>query len=71
MTMPEMNGADLAQQLLSVKPLIPIIICTGFSDLINETKAKSIGIKAFVNKPILKRKLAETVRNALKGVSSV
>ncbi|MFZ1983087.1 MAG: PAS domain S-box protein [Desulfatitalea sp.] len=62
MTMPNMNGAMLAKRLLEIRKDIPIILCTGFSDLINEAQAKSIGIRHYVMKPIIKREIARTVR---------
>ena len=64
MTMPKMTGDKLAQALMKIRPDIPIILCTGHSKLVSEEKAKDMGIRAFVMKPILKRTLAEAVRKA-------
>ena len=64
-TMPEMTGDDLAKEILNIRPEIPIILCTGYSNLITEEKAKEIGIKEFCMKPVDKRKLAEMVRKVL------
>ena len=65
MTMPKMTGERLAQELISIRPDIPIILCTGFSEQINEQKAKAIGIKAFLMKPLTVNQLAKTVRAVL------
>jgi len=65
MTMPHMTGDKLARELMKIRPDIPIILCTGHSKLLSEAKAKDMGIRAFVMKPILKRTLAEAVRKAL------
>ncbi len=65
MTMPSMTGDELAKKLMAVRPDIPVIICTGFNARITEQKAKNIGIRALVPKPILKRDLAETIRRVL------
>lgn len=65
MTMPEMTGEKLARELLSIRSDIPIILCTGFSEQINAQKAKDIGIKAFVMKPITLGRFAQTVRALL------
>jgi PAS domain S-box-containing protein len=65
MSMPEINGADLAKDILSIRPDLPIILCTGFSDTIDEKKAKSIGIKSFLIKPIVLQNLAIKVRTIL------
>jgi len=61
-TMPKMTGEKLARELISIRPKIPIILCTGFNEQINEQKAKAIGIKAFLMKPLTLSRLAETVR---------
>ena len=65
MTMPHMTGDKLAQELMNVRPDIPVILCTGHSRVVSEDKAKAIGIKAFVMKPLVMRNLAETVRKVL------
>lgn len=65
MTMPHMTGDKLAQELMKIRPDIPVILCTGHSRLVSDEKAKDMGIRAFVMKPILKRAMAETVRKAL------
>ena len=65
MTMPDMTGERLAKELMQVRPDIPIILCTGFSERITEEKAKGMGIREFVMKPLLMRDLANTVRQVL------
>jgi len=62
MTMPKMTGERLALELISIRPEIPIILCTGFSEQITEQKAKAIGIKAFLMKTLTLNRLAKTVR---------
>jgi PAS domain S-box-containing protein len=65
LTMPKLTGEKLAEQLLQIKPTIPIILCTGFNTKIDEDKAKAMGIRAFILKPILKRDIAEAIRSVL------
>ncbi len=65
MSMPNITGDKLAKELQQIKPDIPIILCTGYSERINEEKAKSIGVRALVMKPIVKSVLAKTIRNVL------
>ena len=65
MTMPHMTGDKLARELMKIRPEIPIILCTGHSKLVSEKKAKEMGIRAFVMKPLVMRNMAETVRKAL------
>lgn len=63
--MPNMTGEQLARELFAIKPGIPIILCTGFSDENDEQRAKAIGIKGFLMKPVATGDLAEMVRKVL------
>ena len=65
MAMPNMTGDQLARALLSIRKDIPIIICTGFSERINQEKARSYGIKDVLMKPIVKSEMARMIRRAL------
>jgi len=65
LTMPIMTGADLAKELMRIRPDIPILLCTGFSELISEEKARHMGIKEFVMKPIVMRDMAEIIRKVI------
>jgi CheY-like chemotaxis protein len=65
MTMPNMTGDNMAQEMMRIRGGIPIILCTGFSARIDEIKAKAMGIRAFVLKPIVKNDLARKIRMAL------
>jgi PAS domain S-box-containing protein len=65
MTMPQMTGDNLSRELMSIRPDIPVILCTGFSTRIDEKQAMDMGIRAFVSKPILKSEIAETIRGVL------
>ena len=64
-TMPEMTGFELAKEVLAIRADLPIIMCTGFSYVVNEDKAKAAGIKAFAMKPLTKREVAQTIRKVL------
>ncbi len=65
MTMPEMTGVDLTKKLLALQPGLPIILCTGFSEAVNETKAKALGVREYIKKPVEQLVLAKTVKKAL------
>jgi len=67
MAMPHMTGPILAKKLLNIRPDIPIVLCTGYSEFIDEEKAREIGIQAIVMKPFVRNELARTVRNVLDG----
>ena len=64
MTMPNMTGLELAQELMRIRPDIPVILCTGFSELVTAERAKSLGLKEFIMKPVVLRQLAGAVRRS-------
>jgi signal transduction histidine kinase/ActR/RegA family two-component response regulator len=64
-TMPGITGADLARQMMQIKPGVPIILCTGYSTIMSEEKAKSIGIKEFALKPLVEKDIALLIRKVL------
>jgi len=64
-TMPNMTGKTLARELMSIRQGIPIILCTGYSEQIDEKKAGEMGIRAFVMKPIVMGQIADTIRDVL------
>lgn len=68
-TMPEMTGDMLAKDVLSLRPDIPIIICTGHSAILDAEKAKGIGIKKLLMKPIESQVLIKEVRAVLDAAS--
>jgi PAS domain S-box-containing protein len=64
-TMPYMTGVQLAENLQKVRPNIPIILCTGFSQTVARERCLELGIKEFVLKPINRQHLAQAIRRAL------
>jgi PAS domain S-box-containing protein len=67
--MPNMTGEQLTMELISIRPNIPVILCTGFSDENDEKRGKAIGIKGFLKKPVARGDLAEMVRKVLDEVA--
>ncbi|MBG0779048.1 MAG: response regulator [Desulfotignum balticum] len=65
MAMPGMSGDKLAGKLLKIRPDIPMLICTGFSRIMDSEKAASLGFKGFLYKPVLMKDLAGAIRRAL------
>jgi signal transduction histidine kinase/ActR/RegA family two-component response regulator len=65
LTMPNMTGDQLAQELMRIRPDLPIMLCTGYGESILEEKARAMGIKAFIMKPILISQMARAIRQAL------
>lgn len=65
MTMPKLNGLQLSEQILSMVPEIPIILCSGYNESI-ETQAVNDGpIKRFIQKPFRRTELAKTIKQVL------
>jgi PAS domain S-box-containing protein len=69
-TMPGTTGVELAKKIFAIRPDIPIILCTGFSHLIDAESAKAAGIQGFAMKPLTKSEIAKTVRDVLDGKNS-
>jgi signal transduction histidine kinase/ActR/RegA family two-component response regulator len=67
MTMPHMAGDRLSEKILDIRPTLPVILCTGHSDMIDEDKATALGIRKFVMKPVEKNELARAIRSALES----
>jgi CheY-like chemotaxis protein len=65
MTMPNMTGDKLTGKLLEIRPDIPIILCTGYSEYITKEKGESIGIRELLLKPLAMKELAQAVRRVL------
>jgi CheY-like chemotaxis protein len=65
MAMPHMTGDQLASEILVIRPKMPIILCTGYSEKISEEKAYKIGIRSFVMKPMDQTEFATSVRKVL------
>ncbi len=62
MTMPRMTGKTLAREVLKLRPDIPVILCTGYSDLISEAACERIGVRALMMKPYNRLELSIRVR---------
>lgn len=66
-TMPNLTGFDLARQMLTIRPEIPIFMLTGHSDTVDESKATSIGIRKYLMKPLEIFTMAEAISEVLHG----
>lgn len=65
MTMPNMTGDKLAKEILSIRPDMPIILCSGFSEKIDADKAAALGIRKYIEKPLDMSDLIVTVGKLL------
>ncbi len=65
MAMPNMSGDKLSSEIKSIRPGVPVILCTGYSDRIEDKNTKEMGIDALLMKPIIKSDLAHMVRKVI------
>ena len=63
--MPQMTGDGLTRALLSIRPELPVILCSGFTERASQERAGEIGIRRFIEKPFDRSSLARCVRDAL------
>ncbi len=64
-SLPEMTGDRLVAEIRKIRPDLPVIVCTGFSDNLAEQKAKKLGIQGILMKPVARAELARMVREVL------
>lgn len=67
MTMPKLSGAKLAAEILAIRPEMPVIICTGYSENFSRDEALKAGMRNYVMKPVVMAELAAIIREALDG----
>ncbi|MFO7734471.1 MAG: PAS domain S-box protein [Candidatus Aminicenantes bacterium] len=69
-TMPKLTGSRLAEEVLKIRPGLPVILCTGFSEIVDDDKAALIGVREFVYKPFGMREISQSIRRALAAGAS-
>ena len=66
---PEIKTRDLTEEqtrsIIGICPDMPVVLCTGYSELMNEAKARAIGVRQFVLKPVMRIEIANAVRRAI------
>lgn len=67
MTMPVMTGDKLAQEMMRIRPDIPVILCSGFNKNINSEMAQDLGVKLLVEKPLILTDFSQAIREAIDG----
>lgn len=66
MSMPHMTGDSLAREVLQIRPDFPVILCTGYSEKIDKEAALALGIKEYIQKPLIMSKLVQCVHQILR-----
>jgi CheY-like chemotaxis protein len=65
MTMPKMTGDVLIRKIRLMRPDIPVIMCTGYSEVLDERRANELSIDAFLHKPVIITDMLKTIRAVL------
>ena len=68
-TMPKMTGIEIAEQMLRVRPDLRILLCTGLIERMIEERARRIGVRGLLRKPLELREAARTIREVLESES--
>jgi len=61
--MPVMTGMELARKMLAIRPDVPIILLTGYSEAVTSETARQAGIREFIMKPVVEAQIARTIRS--------
>jgi PAS domain S-box-containing protein len=69
-TMPQVTGSELADAMLMIRPELPIILMTGFSETVTAQNYRQMGFRAYLMKPLIMRELARVIRSEVDGVSA-
>ena len=64
-TMPEMTGTEMIQQIFQIKPDIPVILCSGYNELVGEKEALELGCSKYLDKPVNNQLLLQVVHETL------
>ena len=70
-TMPKITGTELIKEFRGIRPDIPVILCTGYSEMVTEEKLKAMGIKEYIMKPVQRSEIASTVRRLMDKKSAL
>lgn len=65
MTMPGLTGRELVREMLAVRPDMPIIMCSGFTEFINANEAREAGVSEFLMKPYVTGRMSQAIRRVL------
>ena len=66
-TMPRMSGIHLAEKMNRIRPDLPILLCSGFDEILQDRELEKIGVRALLVKPLTAREIAGKIRQVLNG----
>jgi len=64
-TMPKITGMELTKRLRDIRSDIPVVLCTGYSEMVTQGKLNAVGINEYLIKPVQRNEIAGTVRRLL------
>ncbi len=64
-TMPQLDGFELAREIINIRPEIPIVLCSGYREEVDSEKCERLGIDDFILKPFDMIRMARTIRKVL------
>jgi CheY-like chemotaxis protein len=64
-TMPQMTGEALAQEILRLRPRLPIILCTGNVPVTPGARTRPLGVRATLLKPVSRLDLSLAIQRLL------
>lgn len=64
-TMPKLTGSDMSKEMLEIRPMLPIILCTGYSARVDKEYVENLGVRQFLKKPVALKVLLKHVNDAL------
>ena len=65
LSMPQLTGLQLAEAIHALRPDLPVILCTGFSEAVRPELVSPLGVREILHKPLVRKSLAAAVRRAL------
>ena len=64
-TMPELSGTEMINKIFEIKPGIPVILCSGYSESINKESALAMGCTRYMEKPTKTKELLKALKDIL------
>ena len=64
-TMPELSGIELARAMIACRPDIPVVLSTGYSNVVDEDAARQVGVRRLLMKPVPAKVLSDVVSEYL------
>ncbi|MBN1625844.1 MAG: PAS domain S-box protein [Deltaproteobacteria bacterium] len=68
LVMPHMTGLELSKEVSSIRPDIPIILCTGYSEMLDDEIINQAGIRYRTTKPLVISEMANIIRETLDNI---